>query len=450
MKFALSCTALLLAATFSTPSVHAADISVADADAIQAALTNVQPGDVLVMDDGVWRDQEIVFAATGTAQAPITLRPQTPGGVTVTGASNLSISGSHLVVSGINFQDGTPGDLSHIIQFRGPLGNAQHCRLTNTRIANYNPQDPDTRYFWVSLYGTHNRVDHCRFDGQNHSGCTVVAWLDGVPTHHQIDHNHLLNRPADPEDRNGFETMRLGTSKQGDTAAFVTVENNLFERCDGEIEIISNKSCDNVFRGNTFKACAGTLTLRHGHRATIENNVFLGTGKKGSGGIRIIGENHKITGNYIADVDDRAQGALSIAAGIPNTKPNGYQQVKEVVIAHNTVVRPGAAAVRFDWGVGSRKRSLLAQRMTFSNNLFVSNGPPLFEGDMGTGWTWERNLAYGAELGIKPPPGLHSKNPQLEKGPDGLWRPKTNGPAAGLGATELTLLTADSVGPSWD
>ena len=207
--------AFLLVAALVPLTAFAADIPVADADALEEALAVAQPGDALVMTDGVWRDQEIVFAAQGTAEAPITLRPETPGGVTITGASNLSISGSHLVVDGLNFEDGTPGDLSHVIQFRGPLGDATHCRLTNTRIANYNPKHVDTRYFWVSLYGTHNRVDHCRFDGQNHSGCTVVAWLDGVPTHHRIDHNHLLNRPRDSEDRNGFETMRLGTSKQG-------------------------------------------------------------------------------------------------------------------------------------------------------------------------------------------------------------------------------------------
>lgn len=444
----------LLAASLSTAllpvAAPAADIPVADADALETALETVQPGDVLVMTDGVWRDQEIVFAARGTADAPITLRPENPGGVTITGVSNLSISGTHLVVDGLNFENGTPGDLDHVIQFRGPRGDATHCRLTNTRISEYNPDDRDVRYFWVSLYGSHNRVDHCRFSGQNHSGCTVTAWLDGQPTHHRIDHNHLVDRPADPEDRNGFETMRLGTSKQGETKAFVTVENNLFERCDGEIEIISNKSCDNIFRGNTFLNCAGTLTLRHGHRATVENNVFLGEGKKGSGGVRIIGEGHRITGNYIADVDDRAAGAFSIAAGIPDTPANGYQQVKDVLIARNTVVRPGGAAVRSDWGVGTRKRSLLAERVTFRENLFVSDGPPLFEGAIGDGWTWQNNVAFGAELGIEPRDGLASDNPRLEPGTDGLWRPDPASAGAGTGARDVTPLTADDVGPVWD
>ena len=442
--------AFLLVAALAPLTASAADIPVADADALEQALAAAQPGDVLIMTDGVWRDQEIAFAAQGTAEAPITLRPETPGGVTITGASNLSISGSHLVVDGLNFEDGTPGDLSHVIQFRGPLGDATHCRLTNTRLANYNPEHVDTRYFWVSLYGTHNRVDHCRFDGQNHSGCTVVAWLDGVPTHHRIDHNHLLNRPRDPEDRNGFETMRLGTSKQGHTAAHVTVENNLFERCDGEIEIISNKSCDNVFRGNTFRDCAGTLTLRHGHRAVIENNAFLGENKKGSGGIRVIGEGHQVTGNYIADVDDRAEGAISIAAGIPNTKPNGYQQVKDLVISHNTIVKPAGAAIRFDWGVGTRKRSLLPERVLLHDNVFVTVDEPLFEGNQGADWTWQRNVVYVPSLGMPRRDGVATVNPKLKAGANGLWQPAANGPAAGLGAANVKPLSRKEVGPDWD
>ena len=44
------------------------------------------------------------------------------------------------------------------------------------------------------------------------------------------------------------------------------MEQNFFDRCDGELEIISSKSCDNIYRGNTFLNCAGMLTLRHGNR----------------------------------------------------------------------------------------------------------------------------------------------------------------------------------------
>ncbi len=384
-RFLLLC---VVVPSLSSSVAGAAEHRVDDAAAIEAALERVQPGDELVMTDGVWRDQEVVFAAEGTAEAPITLRPATPGGVVLTGESNLSISGRHLVVSGLHFKEGLPGDLSHVVQFRGPLGEAEHCRLTESVITRYNPADPETRYFWVSLYGRDNRVDHCRFVNQNHSGCTVVAWLGEGPARHLIDHNHFLDRPPAAERANGFETMRLGDSKHGHVDARITVENNLFERCDGEVEVISNKSNENVFRGNTFRACEGTLTLRHGHRAVVEGNFFLGEDKKDSGGIRVIGEGHRIVGNYIADVDDRMDGAISVVAGIENTQANGYQQVKDVLIANNTIVRVAGAAVKLDWGLGQRDRTLLPVRVTVRDNLLVSEGAPLIDGHEGPGWVW--------------------------------------------------------------
>ena len=103
----------------------------------------------------------------------------------------------------------------------------------------------------MNIYGQDNRVDHCRFEGQNHSGVTVVVSLNdnGQAARHQIDNNAFMGRPAG--NGNGFETIRIGVGARATTSAQVVVENNLFENCDGEIEIISNKSGDNVYRYNT-------------------------------------------------------------------------------------------------------------------------------------------------------------------------------------------------------
>ncbi|MBB6428386.1 polysaccharide lyase 6 family protein [Algisphaera agarilytica] len=446
---------------------HATEVVVQNIEELEAAMESIRPGDTVVMSDGVWTDAELVFAGHGTKTDPITLRAQTPGGVTLTGRSNLSISGSHLMVSGLNFVGGAPGDLSHVIQFRGPLGDAVHCRLTNTQIKEYNPEDPKTRYFWVSLYGQHNRVDHCRFKGQNHSGVTVCVWVsDQITTHHRIDNNHFLDRP--PGDGNGFETIRIGTSTYHETSTAVLVERNLFERVDGEIEIISNKACDNVFRANTFRESAGTLTLRHGHRALVEQNYFLGNEKPRSGGIRIIGEDHVIRNNYIAQIDDRMDGAISFAAGIVNTKDNGYEQVKRVRIENNTIIDVKGAAITFDWGIGERNRSLLPEALVIANNMLYSTHAPIFEGGIDTDWKWINNVVYGAPLGISPREGVQEVELDGVVGSDGLWRisgsPAFGRVGANLSADSLeplapksdtglavleSPLTYDDVGPDW-
>ncbi|MBA3482592.1 MAG: alginate lyase [Pirellulales bacterium] len=321
------------------PFVDATEYMVSSAAQITAAMQWAQPGDIFTMTNGTWTNQRIEFAALGTARAPITLRAQTPGQVVLNGNSKMKISGAHLVVDGLRFEGGSLSAGDHVVEFRGSRGEATYSRFTNSAIVNYNPPSVDTRYFWVSLYGQNNRVDHNRFEGQNHSGVTAVVWRDSGPDNHIIDANHFLNRPApvDPNDPNGFETIRIGDSSESLSNSFTTVQSKLFERVDGEIEIISNKSGGNVYRHNTFRESAGTLTLRHGNDNRVEGNFFLGANKSQTGGIRVIGKRQTIVNNYIAGVDDRAGGAISISSGVPDSELNEYFQVKDAVIAHNTL-----------------------------------------------------------------------------------------------------------------
>lgn len=428
LRVTLAMSALLMGVSTSLAAEYIASSAVQ----ITAAMQTAQPGDILTMTDGNWTNQRIHFAGDGAAGVPITLRAQTPGHVVLNGNSKINISGNWLVVDGLNFEGGALGANDHIVEFRGSRGEAFNSRFTNSSIVNYNPTSIDTRYFWVSLYGQNNRVDRNRFEGQNHSGVTAVVWRDSGPDHHLIDGNHFLNRPApvDPSDPNGFETIRIGDSSESLSNSFTTVENNLFERVDGEIEIISNKSGGNVYRYNTFRESAGMLTLRHGNDNRVEGNFFLGANKSRTGAIRVIGERQMIVNNYIANVDDRAGGAISISAGVPNSDLDEYFQVKDAVIAHNTLVNVTGNAVTFDDGLGSSGRTLQAENVTFANNIFRSTGPAIFDGTPGAGWTWEGNIASGGSLGtIAGNPGVAPTNPQLVFGGDGLWRPASGSPA---------------------
>jgi poly(beta-D-mannuronate) lyase len=113
----------------------------------------------------------------------------------------------------------------------------------------------------------------------------------------------------------------------------------VFDRCNGEAEIISNKSCDNVYRYNVFRRCAGALTLRHGHGATVEGNWFFGEKARGTGGVRVIGERHRVINNYFTDLEgDDHRAALSLMNGFQNSPPDGYEPVKEALVAFNTFI----------------------------------------------------------------------------------------------------------------
>jgi poly(beta-D-mannuronate) lyase len=139
---------------------------------------------------------------------------------------------------------------------------------------------------------------------------------------------------------NGGESIRIGDSQSSMLDADTTIENNFFERCNGELEIVSNKSCGNVYRRNYFDACEGTLTLRHGNRCRVDGNMFFGSESRQCGGIRIIGEDHVVVNNYLEGLRGTGfRAAISVVNGLPDSPLSGYFRVKRAYIAFNTIVR---------------------------------------------------------------------------------------------------------------
>lgn len=136
------------------------------------------------------------------------------------------------------------------------------------------------------------------------------------------------------------------------------VTKNLFESCDGEIEVISNKSCENLYIANTVDRCAGCLTLRHGNGCIVAHNLILGGGKKGTGGIRIVGEDHIVRNNHIEGTDGRADGAISISAGVVDPELNQHFQVRNVLVENNTLFDNRGGNFCIGHGMGSRNRTL--------------------------------------------------------------------------------------------
>jgi len=431
-----------------TPAFEGTEFFVSSEAEIADAISQAEPGDAIVLRNGTYTDFDIEFYADGEEGRPLTFRAETPGQVTLTGTSKLFISGDYLVVDGLNFDGGALQENDSVVEFRrrDNSGHATNSRFTNSQIINYNPPDQDTRYHWVRLYGQNNRVDNNTFSGQNHSGVTVVIIRDTPQADfHRIDNNHFLDRP--PGNSNGFESIRLGESDQSLSDSFSIVENNLFERTDGEIEIISVKSGSNIIRNNTFLESAGTLTLRHGNNNVVEGNYFIGNGKDRSGGIRVIGEGHTIVNNYFEGLDGRARGAIAIEAGGVDPPLNGHAQVKDVLIANNTIVNLNdGAAIYFSNGLGNDngagERTLLAQNVTIVNNLISNTGDALFGGVEGSGFEFESNIAFGASLGVAAgTSGISTVNPQVSQGADGLFRLTPSSPAIDAAFAEFASAT---------
>jgi poly(beta-D-mannuronate) lyase len=424
-------------------AIEGAEIRIESVAELPKAIAKARPGDSLVLANGVYRDLHIEFYANGKKDQPITLRAETPGEVILSGRSRLNIYGKHLVVDGLYFKDGYAKirEDRYVVSFRKSTSElAEHCRLTNTAIIDYNPPSKDDGSKWVSIYGSQNRVDHCFFAGKSNSGATLVAWLTGEPNYHLIDHNHFAHRPR--LGSNSGETIRIGTSQRSMSNSRTIVEYNYFDACDGEIEIISNKSCENIYRHNTFVRCWGTLSLRHGNRCVVEGNFFLGHHKKGTGGVRVIGEDHKVINNYFQGTTGRAGAAVSIHAGVSNSPLNEYFVAKNLLLAFNTFVDNKGCCIDLSNGLGDSGASEPPENCLIANNVIQGDGSPLIIGKA-VGTRWQGNIAYGGELGIPATAGIKVVDPKLEKDSNGLWRPASSSPVIGAGEGNYSVIMED-------
>jgi len=319
---------------------EAAHIKVESQEAFRAAVKDLEPGDTVVLANGEWRDFEILFTGEGREGKPITLTAEEKGKVFLTGRSNLRIAGKHLVVSGLVFKDGH-SPTNTVIAFRRTKGDyAYHSRITEVVIDNFNNPERYETDFWVMMYGKNNRFDHNHLVGKSNQGVTMAVRLDSEDSRenrHRIDHNYFGPRPV--LGSNGGETLRIGTSRYSLTDSLTVVENNYFDRCNGEVEIISSKSGGNEFRGNVFFESRGTLTLRHGNNNVVEQNVFLGNRVDHTGGIRVINKGQTVRNNYLHGLTGhRFGGALVVMNGVPDSPINRYHQVEDAVIENNSII----------------------------------------------------------------------------------------------------------------
>ncbi|MFZ4622403.1 MAG: chondroitinase-B domain-containing protein, partial [Bacteroidota bacterium] len=134
---------------------------VSTVEELRLAIRSAVPGSHIILKDGEWRDAVIDFNASATSLLPVVIQAQTPGRVVLTGSSMITFSKPYLIVDGITFRNGSINTGS-VITF-----NSDYCQLTNSAIINYNPDDFDTKYYWVYFHGNYNRVDHSFFTGKN-------------------------------------------------------------------------------------------------------------------------------------------------------------------------------------------------------------------------------------------------------------------------------------------
>jgi hypothetical protein len=347
-------------------------VSVANQTQLAAALGAAVAGDEIILADGNYSAFK-VRRKYGTPENPIVVRAQNPlGAVFNTGQLELDKT-DYLTFKDFRFT------LSTNIKLRG----TEHNRLTRNSFE-FN-ETGLTDLDWISV-GTgesnHNRIDHNDFKNKVTLGNFIVLVGDNgqVSQYDLIDHNYFFN--LGPRADNEKEAIRLGDSSISQSNGYTTVEYNLFEQCDGDPEIVSLKTNDNIVRYNTFRRSKGALTARQGNRSLMYGNFFLGEGAPDTGGIRAYGNDHKIFNNYFegltASDTTGNYSAISITNGdadgaeVPGADQSKHYRPQRILIANNTLV---GNLSNIEIG-GSY--TLAPRDITFANNIVAGATNPLF------------------------------------------------------------------------
>lgn len=430
---------------------------------LQAAISSASAGTTITLANGIWTNIYLSINKNGNASNPIKIVAQTAGQVFFEGNSRISLGGSYIIFEGVIFRNPSNlvdngSTLEPVLEFRSSNNTACfNCIVRNIKIDSYNGTTAQSQdvFKWIILYGQNNEVSYSSFVGKYGVGSIINDNRDATSAnYHKIHHNYFADRiPVGIiNELNDQDAIRIGNSSTSLSDSYTEVYNNFFNNWSGEVEIISNKSGKNKYYNNTFRNYQGTLTLRHGNDCEVYGNYFFANNNLFSGGIRIIGENHKVYNNYIEGVNSikpdgsstKTCGGINISNGRPSSAINGYYQVKNAIVTNNTFVNCDYG-LRMGTDVSS-DLTLAPLNVTVTNNIMLNSsnkainvvtaptGTSIYQGNIRQTGSWD--IPTGTNNNIAVSSGL------LTSG-TAFYRVQTGSAAIDAGVGSFSFLTKD-------
>jgi poly(beta-D-mannuronate) lyase len=295
-------------------------------------------GDEIVIANGNYSGWQLVINTNGTAHNPIVIRAETSGKVIFSGDVTkpvFQLTGRFTEISGLVF--------SGCNVFKGQCGNgvlielkaAKYCRVTDCAFTKNRVKAQFMPIVVISGKAEHNRVDHCSFIGNiDNQELQVKITDEAIPLYTIIDHNVFKDKDkVNWKIFNGGECVQIGQDPVllGTQYVRSVVRDNRFIHCNGEAEVISNKSSGNNYINNYFEDCHGELVMRGGHDCLIDSNTFKG----GTGGIRVNGTHHTITNNILSSLPTGIRLMYGMAKG--KTEIGFYIAASDCLIKNNSI-----------------------------------------------------------------------------------------------------------------
>jgi poly(beta-D-mannuronate) lyase len=298
----------------------------------------VRGGDEIVIANGNYSGWELAVNTNGTADNPIIIRAETAGRVVFSGDVNkpvFQLTGSFTEILGLAFLGcnvfKAQGGNGVLIELKA----TKYCRVTDCAFTKNIAKAQFMPILVISGKAEHNRVDHCSFTGNiDNQELQVKITHDAVPLFTIIDHNVFKDKDkVNWKVFNGGECVQIGQDPVllGRQCAHSVVRDNRFIHCNGEAEVISNKSSGNNYINNYFEDCHGELVMRGGHDCLIDSNTFKG----GTGGIRVNGTHHTISNNTLNGLPTGIRLMYGMAKG--KTEIGFYIAASDCLIKNNHI-----------------------------------------------------------------------------------------------------------------
>ena len=403
---------------------------------LEHRVSDARPGDTVTLADGIYSGDMCELVAKGSAADPITIQAKNIGKAVIQGP--LSVEGDYIHLVGLRFEK------KGSIEIRGRGCRISRCVMTDVQTGTW---------IHVSVESREIEIDRCRFENKSNNreksgGCELIQIdVRNQGERHHVHHNYFVDVPEGKES-NGYETIQLITEgnpwdpEPGDCET--VIEYNLFERCNGEGEIISIKSNGNLLRRNTFRDCRGALWLRHGDGNVVSENFFFGEGEPLAGGVFLQGTDQVVVNNSF-----RSLGEFGVAI-VDGTSDDHYVRVERALVAFNTFVgcNPGLKVGLLDprYPNGTAPKDCV-----IANNAFVSvqaeGTVRLLQGDEPVDWTWEGNFTDG-DLGMHAREGIKIEQIDMDYLPNGVVAPAESSILIGNAKGHYPDITTDILGNS--
>lgn len=386
---------------------------------LHKAISNAQPGDKIVLDNGEFGDSAIRFAGKGTPDKPIVLKAKNKGKTII--SAPLLVEGEFLSVIDIDFRK------LGSIEISGRNCKVMNCSWNDAKSSKWIRVLPGSAEIEIA----NNLFENKSINRELERGCQLLQIVVRNQNERHHIHHNVFRDVHEGKTGNGFETIQLITENNPfDPPAGhcnTIIEDNQFIRCNGEAEIISIKSNGNLIRRNIFRASKGSLVLRHGDDNVATGNFFFADGEKGSGGIRLQGTGQIVANNYFQDL-----GLLSIGM-MDGTPDDLYIRVEGAQILFNTFINCKRNLV-IGLNHSSHPNGTVPKDCQIIGNLFYfgkddkpDNFIEFVQNDIPENWTWKDNVAFGAPI-ISDIPGIRHTDPQLKFQQNGLAIPTSKTP----------------------